>query len=313
MHSGLSLRKFCKAYGLNQKHFWSMVSDGTITVSVRDGIRRSVTVISSRMTETVDYVTCLSCGARLGLISPRHLKSCCGLSLEEYKERYPNAQVMCSRTADKKKKSPDQKRRQSETLLARFQTEAGQITRKQISEAASRPEVAAKARSNLIAYLRSPEGKRVIDRKRRERWSDPSFREKMAERVQANMPKLAASVAHARTFSRPTSKVHLKFKQELLSRGYDSFKTEYPLGYYSLDEADPTLLIALEIDGCYWHGCPICGYDPPPKVARRDKAKSTFLANHGWTLVRLRECELKHNLSECIARVDSAISERRPQ
>jgi len=47
----------------------------------------------------------------------------------------------------------------------------------------------------------------------------------------------------------------------------------------------------VEIDGCYWHACPICKL-PRAHVSWADEAQTAFAQEHGWTIIRMRECEI---------------------
>jgi DNA mismatch endonuclease (patch repair protein) len=60
--------------------------------------------------------------------------------------------------------------------------------------------------------------------------------------------------------------------------------------------------VAVFVDGCFWHGCPIHGvrraHSPPTywnrKIARnreRDREQTTVLENEGWVVVRFWEHE----------------------
>lgn len=59
--------------------------------------------------------------------------------------------------------------------------------------------------------------------------------------------------------------------------------------------------VAVFIDGCYWHACPIHGRTPTTnaeywsaKIARnvaRDRRNDAVLSGHGWTVVRVWEHE----------------------
>lgn len=50
--------------------------------------------------------------------------------------------------------------------------------------------------------------------------------------------------------------------------------------------------VLLEVDGCYWHGCPDCGYPDRYGRAMMDEAQSKAAEDAGWEVVRLKECEL---------------------
>lgn len=76
--------------------------------------------------------------------------------------------------------------------------------------------------------------------------------------------------------------------------------------YYSsnkIDIAFPSKKLAIFVDGCFWHGCPIHFREPKsnqaywlPKIKRnieRDSATNDQLKTEGWTVIRFWEHELK--------------------
>jgi very-short-patch-repair endonuclease/intein/homing endonuclease len=56
-------------------------------------------------------------------------------------------------------------------------------------------------------------------------------------------------------------------------------------GKYKTDFAIPSLLLAIECDGDAWHGT--------PEAKARDKKRDMEMAQHGWTVLRFNELELK--------------------
>jgi DNA mismatch endonuclease (patch repair protein) len=119
-----------------------------------------------------------------------------------------------------------------------------------------------------------------------------------------------ASVQHARRHIQRVSKPHRALKEALTARG-QTFQTEYPLGPYSIDEADPSVKVAVEVDGCYWHGCEACGFDPQPGMASLDKRKNIFLVRRGWRVVRISECSIKTDIEACAERVVTEVEDAR--
>lgn len=73
--------------------------------------------------------------------------------------------------------------------------------------------------------------------------------------------------------------------------------------------------IAIFVDGCFWHVCPIHGRYPKvnqwywvPKLRRnveRDRAADSALTDAGWTVVRIWEHELP---DDAVRRVESRLS-----
>lgn len=72
----------------------------------------------------------------------------------------------------------------------------------------------------------------------------------------------------------------------------------------------PAQSLAIFVDGCFWHGCPICGHLPransafwKEKIGRnreRDAKTSSRLTEHGFRVVRFWEHQLQNELEQCI-------------
>jgi DNA mismatch endonuclease (patch repair protein) len=72
------------------------------------------------------------------------------------------------------------------------------------------------------------------------------------------------------------------------------------------------------VDGCFWHGCPLCGHIPKsnrrywsPKLLRnkkRDRSVSQALNRRGWAVVRFWEHEIRENPVLAISRLKQHIS-----
>lgn len=71
--------------------------------------------------------------------------------------------------------------------------------------------------------------------------------------------------------------------------------------------------VAVFVDGCFWHCCPVHGTTPRangeywrPKLARnvaRDRLVSELLADEGWTVLRAWEHEPPLEIAERVARL----------
>lgn len=79
----------------------------------------------------------------------------------------------------------------------------------------------------------------------------------------------------------------------------------------------PRKLIAIFVDGCFWHGCPLCGHIPKKnrkfweaKIARnreRDENTTCKLKDEGILVLRFWEHELKSSLPMCVKQVEEAL------
>jgi DNA mismatch endonuclease (patch repair protein) len=76
--------------------------------------------------------------------------------------------------------------------------------------------------------------------------------------------------------------------------------------------------LALFVDGCFWHGCPIHGTKPKQhakswrdKIAR-DRLVTRTLRARGWRILRVGEHELPHkNKKRLLARLRRALGNNR--
>jgi len=80
--------------------------------------------------------------------------------------------------------------------------------------------------------------------------------------------------------------------------------------------------LAIFVDGCFWHGCPVHGTQPrqnenfwKEKIARnqkRDRKVTRELRNAGWGVLRVWECALtKTHKTKTISRVSRILSRKR--
>lgn len=65
-------------------------------------------------------------------------------------------------------------------------------------------------------------------------------------------------------------------------------------GAGEVDLAFPELKVAIEVQGCYWHGCLACGYTQPGNKGQRerDSIKASKLKALGWILLTIWEHEI---------------------
>ncbi|QWV94222.1 very short patch repair endonuclease [Geomonas oryzisoli] len=75
--------------------------------------------------------------------------------------------------------------------------------------------------------------------------------------------------------------------------------------------------VAIFVDGCFWHGCPICYRKPKTnsffwekKLAynkARDLHNTTQLTEEGWVVIRFWEHDVRKQLNLCISTIITAI------
>jgi DNA mismatch endonuclease (patch repair protein) len=79
----------------------------------------------------------------------------------------------------------------------------------------------------------------------------------------------------------------------------------------------PERRLAVFVDGCFWHGCQVCGRAPKShtefwtaKIERnraKDRATTQELDSAGVRVLRVWEHELKHDLAGCVGAVRLAV------
>lgn len=78
-----------------------------------------------------------------------------------------------------------------------------------------------------------------------------------------------------------------------------------------------TSRLAVFVDGCFWHGCPICGHIPKTNTAywetkimrnsERDKKVNCYLLGIGIQILRIWEHELCHDRNRVLNTIVSAL------
>lgn len=271
---------------------------------------------SKNLREYEDFILCQHCGKRLSQISPSHLKSksCSFGTYEEYIEKYPKAELLSDRTRKRRGRSPALRKKQSETLKARFQTPEGEITRKQISEASKimqAGEYGAKAAAHLKKLNADPEQRERLRKETTERWKKGGDLRKKGPQWHKDNRELSLKMVQnaRRNQTKRFTKPHQAVKEALEERGM-KFITEFEVGYYSIDEADPEQMISVEVDGCYFHGCEQCGFPGRPEVRATDNRKTSYLKNRGWTIVRIPAHDVPDNLDSYLDQIEKLKKER---
>lgn len=297
----VSYRWVTQHWGFNFRHIENLVACGILESEGRGVAESSL----ARLVEGEHYVVCAECGARAGALTGKHLKTCSGITLRKYCERHVGSQIDSGIVQRNRKKTEEQKHRQSEVLKARFQTPEGQVTRRQISEAAKASMAAGyrhKAARHLRALNASPSRRAAISAESKRRWASGDM-ECVARWHRENRAASNEAIARARGHIRRTfSKPHSILEGALRAAGIP-VEREYRVGFYRLDEAIPEVRLGIEVDGCYWHGCRACGFPGVAGTRVLDRRKTTYLRKSGWQIVRIRECAMKRDLASCVKRV----------
>ena len=118
--------------------------------------------------------------------------------------------------------------------------------------------------------------------------------------------------------SRVMSSIHaknttpeLKLRKALWARGMSGYRLHWKKVPGRPDITYPGKKLAVFVNGCYWHRCPLCNPSSPKthKVfwknkfknnIERDKRKTQELQNAGWNVLTIWECQIRNNLQECV-------------
>lgn len=322
----LSIRQIAIQYGFNTRHIKTLTEIGVL--SVLEGCTPRRPKYAQEAVEELSkgdhYIVCRECGQWAGQITTKHLRACSGLSLNEYSEKHPDSPLLCGVVSRNKAKTEDQKARQSETLKARFQTSEGETTRQQIAAASHRlmesgyREVLAE---RLVGMNRSQERREAVSRETKARWESGEQRNavegwhrdnreaSLAGASNARSHITDTSMAKARAAMNKTSKMHLRFKDRMVNAGFTGFTTEGKVGPFEVDEVHAELRLAVEIDGCYWHGCSDCGHPGVPSTLANDKRKDAYLKAAGWTLLRIPGHMVRENPETALGLIAAAVEQ----
>ena len=106
------------------------------------------------------------------------------------------------------------------------------------------------------------------------------------------------------------TKPELKLRKLLWAEGIRGYRVHYNL------PGKPDIVftrkkIAVFVDGCFWHKCPVC-FKPPAtnekfwneklgKNVERDRKVTSELESQGWTVLRFWEHEIKDSPEDVVA------------
>lgn len=110
------------------------------------------------------------------------------------------------------------------------------------------------------------------------------------------------------------TKIELSIRSALWKRGF-----RYRIHYCKekIDVAFPKEKIAIFVDGCFWHSCPIHGHKPRSNIdywgkkleknIERSRAKDRRLTEEGWIILHFWEHEILTDLESCVRYIERKI------
>lgn len=81
----------------------------------------------------------------------------------------------------------------------------------------------------------------------------------------------------------------------------------------------PGRKVAVFVNGCFWHRCPICNLKPPKthpeywkskfeRNVKRDGQRVHDLESEGWTVLVVWECEVRKDKEKVVRRISQVVS-----
>ena len=108
------------------------------------------------------------------------------------------------------------------------------------------------------------------------------------------------------------TQIEIRLRQALWALGVRGYRVHYSL-FGKPDVVFTRQHVAVFIDGCFWHRCPKCFRMPKtrteywePKITKntaRDEEVNRRLQENGWTVIRIWEHEIEHELALCVERI----------
>lgn len=77
--------------------------------------------------------------------------------------------------------------------------------------------------------------------------------------------------------------------EALLEEAGVEYSVQFPAGGYAFDFRLKAAPVLIEVDGCYWHGCSVCGYAGNAKTKVLDVVKNAWAEANGFLLIRVKE------------------------
>lgn len=118
------------------------------------------------------------------------------------------------------------------------------------------------------------------------------------------------------------TKPELAVRKALREAGYPGYRLNWKGASGHPDICYPGRRVAVFVNGCFWHQCPVCRPHLPkhnsdywiPKLRRnveRDAEKTAALEAEGWIVVTVWECEMKRDPVGTVSRIVSVLDATR--
>ena len=110
----------------------------------------------------------------------------------------------------------------------------------------------------------------------------------------------------------------MTLRRSLRARGVTGYRLNRRAAGVRIDIAFPSRRVAVLVNGCFWHHCPVCNLPIPKRNseywrnkfarnAERDRLNWSNLKAAGWSVVVIWEHELEEAPRDCARRVEEAL------
>ena len=115
------------------------------------------------------------------------------------------------------------------------------------------------------------------------------------------------------------TKPELILRKAICSNGMRGYRLHWKKAPGRPDISFPGKRVAIFVNGCFWHRCPLCKLPIPKsnssfwndkfkKNIKRDKSKVALLKQNGWKVLTVWECEIKDGVTGCVDKLQSLLN-----
>ncbi len=132
-------------------------------------------------------------------------------------------------------------------------------------------------------------------------------------------PPLSAGVVKSMRSNKASgTSPEIRMRKALRDAGFPGYRLNWKKAPGRPDICYPGRHVAIFINGCFWHRCPLCNLPMPkhnadywiPKLERnveRDAEKTRELEMQGWTVITVWECQMKDDMDEVVRGITAAL------
>lgn len=117
---------------------------------------------------------------------------------------------------------------------------------------------------------------------------------------------------------RKNTKPEMELRRLLREAGYPGYRLQWKVSGRP-DICYPGRRVAIFVNGCFWHRCPICNLSMPKNNrefwerkfqgnVKRDERNRQLLEGDGWNVIVVWECELKKGPDAVVTRIVDLLS-----